>query len=129
MTGRRVLIVDDHPINRRLPEVILRDAGWLTDEAENGEQALSKLSEGAFEAVLLDISMPGMSGEEVCRHIRADEHLKHLRVIAYTAHAIEESRPALMQAGFDWLLVKPISRQSLLEALEPSNTPVDGQKP
>jgi two-component system, chemotaxis family, chemotaxis protein CheY len=129
MTGRRVLIVDDHPINRRLPEVILRDAGWLTDEAENGEQALAKLAAGSFEVVLLDISMPGMSGEEVCRRIRADERLKHLRVIAYTAHAIEESRPSLMQAGFDWLLIKPISRQSLLEALDPSNTTGDSPRP
>jgi len=128
MTGRHVLIVDDHPINRRLPEVILRDAGWLTDEAENGEQALAKLARGGFDVVLLDISMPGMSGEEVCRRIRADETLKHLRVIAYTAHAMEESRPMLMQAGFDWLLVKPISRQSLLEALDPAKTPDYGRK-
>jgi|LNFM01.1.fsa_nt_gb two-component system, chemotaxis family, chemotaxis protein CheY len=129
MTDRHVLIVDDHPINRRLPEVILRDAGWLTDEAENGEQALAKLAAGSFEVVLLDISMPGMSGEEVCRRIRADEHLKHLRVIAYTAHAIEESRPALVQAGFDWLLIKPISRQSLLEAIDPPNTTGDRPRP
>ncbi|MGE0557393.1 MAG: response regulator [Burkholderiales bacterium] len=117
MNERHMLIVDDHPINRRLPAVILRDAGWTTEEAENGEEALAKLAGGSYSAVLLDISMPGMSGEEVCRRIRADSRLKDLRVIAYTAHAMEETRTDMMHAGFDWMLVKPISRQLLLDAL------------
>jgi CheY-like chemotaxis protein len=119
MNPRHILIVDDHPINRLLPAVILRDAGWITEEAASGEEALTLLASGNHFAVLLDISMPGMSGEEVCRHIRNDERLRHLRVIAYTAHATLENRDDIMRAGFDWLLVKPISRQSLLESLCP----------
>ncbi len=119
MSSRRILIVDDHPINRRLPAVILRDAGWTIDEAASGEDALSKLVNASYDAVLLDISMPGMSGEDVCRRIRADGQLKHLRVIAYTAHAMEENRDDIMNAGFHSILVKPISRQSLLDALGP----------
>lgn len=118
MDNRHILIVDDHPINRRLPAVILRDAGWITEEAESGENALSLLAQNRYDAVLLDISMPGMSGEEVCRRIRADSRLKSLRIIAYTAHAMEENRREMMDAGFDWILVKPISRESLLESLD-----------
>lgn len=117
MSSRRILIVDDHPINRRLPAVILRDAGWIIDEAANGEDALARLWDTTYDAVLLDISMPGMSGEEVCRRIRADGSLRHLKVIAYTAHAMEENRDDIMNAGFHGILVKPISRQSLLDAL------------
>lgn len=117
MRERHILIVDDHPINRRLPAVILRDAGWTIDEAENGEIALDKLAQETFTSVLLDISMPGMSGEEVCRRIRADARLCGIQVVAYTAHAMEETRASIMQAGFDGLLIKPISRQSLLDAL------------
>ena len=119
MSQRRILIVDDHPINRRLPAVILRDAGWIIDEAANGEDALARLYSTMYDAVLLDISMPGMSGEDVCRRIRADPQLQHLRVVAYTAHAMEENRDDIMNAGFHAILVKPISRQSLLDALDP----------
>lgn len=118
MNSRRILIVDDHPINRRLPAVILGDAGWIIDEAANGEDALTRLGSASYDAVLLDISMPGMSGEDVCRRIRANGRLQHLRVIAYTAHAMEENRDDIMNAGFHGILVKPISRQSLLDALE-----------
>lgn len=118
MSDRRILIVDDHPINRRLPAVILQDAGWITTEADSGEQALSRLSENRYDAVLLDISMPGMSGEEVCRRIRAAPQFQSVRIVAYTAHAMEENRREMMDAGFDWILVKPISRRSLLESLD-----------
>ena len=63
--------------------------------------------------VLLDVSMPGMSGIEVCRRIRADERLRGLRVIAYTAHALPEERRSFLDASFDDILIKPITREAL----------------
>lgn len=113
----RVLIVDDHSANRQLPAAILRRMGCEITEAASGEDALAHLAEREFDCVLLDISMPGLSGEEVCERIRKDPHLRHLRVIAYTAHAMNSDESRIMQAGFDHLLVKPISRASLLAAV------------
>ena len=122
MTTRRVLIVDDHPVNRQLPEILLRNSGWQCEAVASGEEALSRIAAGAFDAVLLDISMPDLSGDEVCRRIRADNRFAKLRVIAYTAHAMEEERTSILAAGFDALLTKPISKQTLLAALEPQPT-------
>lgn len=117
MTSRRVLIVDDHPVNRQLPGMLLRGTDWQCDTASSGEEALAKLNTTNYDVVLLDISMPDLSGDEVCRRIRADVRFKTLRVIAYTAHAMEEARASILAAGFDGLLTKPISKLTLFEAL------------
>ncbi len=113
----RVLIVDDHAANRQLPAAILRKLGCEIAEAESGEAALAHLALHDVDCVLLDISMPGLSGEEVCERIRADPRLQRLKVIAYTAHAMQSDEARIMRAGFDHLLVKPISRAALLAAV------------
>lgn len=112
-----VLIVDDNPVNRLLPSAILRKEGCSVAEAANGEDALTYLAKDRVDCVLLDISMPGLSGEEVCERIRKEPTLAGLRVIAYTAHAMPEEKQRIMSAGFDDLLIKPISRAGLLKAL------------
>lgn len=118
MSNRRVLIVDDHPVNRQLPAMLLRGTDWACDSAASGEEALAKLNAAPYDVVLLDISMPDLSGDEVCRRIRADARFSKLRVIAYTAHAMEEARNSILAAGFDSLLTKPISKQTLFDALD-----------
>lgn len=110
---KRVLIVDDNEINRRLAVALLKKRGWETEEAESGGAALARLAAAPFDCVLLDISMPGMDGEEVCRRIRANPALAGLRVIAYTAHAMASEKTRILQAGFDDILVKPITSNSL----------------
>jgi CheY-like chemotaxis protein len=111
-----VLIVDDHPISRRLPASVLRQQGWTVDIAADGDAALDKLAVANFDAVLLDLSMPGLSGFEVCRRIREDQSLQHLRVIAYTA--LETIEDLLRAAGFNGMLRKPITPDKLLAALQ-----------
>lgn len=118
MSNRRVLVVDDHPVNRQLPAMLLRGTEWVCESAASGEEALAKLNAAPYDVVLLDISMPDLSGDEVCRRIRADARFSNLRVIAYTAHAMEEAKNSILAAGFDSLLTKPISKQTLFGALE-----------
>ena len=100
-----------------LVSVMLREAGCVVAEVEGGQQALDRLAVEAFDIVLLDISMPDMSGEEVCKQIRASETLKHLHVVAYTAHTMKEEQEQILAAGFDALLIKPINKAILLETL------------
>lgn len=114
---RRTLVVDDNAVNRKLAVALLKRRGWFTDEAENGAVALHKLANGHFDAVLLDISMPVMDGEATCRHIRATPATAGLRVVAYTAHALESERARIMSAGFDDIVIKPITAQDLLRVL------------
>lgn len=114
---RRILVVDDNVVNRKLAIALLRKRGWEVEEADCGTAALERLAEGTFDSVLLDISMPGMDGEEVCRRIRADEALKSLWVVAYTAHAMDFEKQRIMSAGFNDIVIKPVTSQSLQSAL------------
>lgn len=111
---KRILVVDDNPVNRKLAAAMLRKGGWEVEDAENGATALEKLTRDHFQAVLLDISMPGIGGEEVCRQIRANEALRTLRVVAYTAHALESEKQTIMGAGFDDIVIKPVTMEALL---------------
>ncbi len=115
----RILVVDDSRINRILAVAILKRDGWETFEAEDGQAALDLLAgELDFRAVLLDISMPGMSGEVVCRSLRADPRHATLPIVAYTAHAMNEELQRILAAGFDDILVKPINLAILRDTLE-----------
>ncbi len=114
----RVLIVDDNPINRLLPLAWLNRHGCAAEECADGQSALERLREGGFDAVLLDLSMPGMSGMEVCSRLRASPGGKALRIVAYTAHAMPDAVAGFKEAGFDEVLLKPITSDQLLRALE-----------
>ena len=114
---RSVLVVDDNAVNRKLAVALLKRRGMHVEEADGGSAALEMLQGGRFDSVLLDISMPMMDGKEVCCTIRANPDLAKLWVVAYTAHAMASERQSIMAAGFDDLLVKPISSQDLLRAL------------
>ncbi len=101
----KVLIVDDNPINRLLPIAWLKRLGCETEESAGGADALAKLATGGFDVVLLDLSMPEMSGTEICRRTRAMPGGGRIRIIAYTAHAAPEAFESFRSAGFDDVLV------------------------
>jgi len=109
-------VVDDNGVNRKLAGSMLKKLGWQTEEADCGEAALRRLAVADIDAVLLDISMPGISGEEVCRRLRTVEATRHLRIVAYTAHAMESEKSRIMESGFDAILIKPVSFEALREA-------------
>lgn len=112
----KVLVVDDHPMNRLLPRTILAKLGVEVLEAASGAEALECLARSpGVEHVLLDVSMPGMSGTEVCRRLRGEAGTRGLHIVAYTAYDDEEE--TILAGGFDHLLRKPISRDALLRVL------------
>ncbi len=112
---RLALVVDDNEVNRKLARAMLSRLDWQVDEADSGERALEKCQTQAFSLVLLDISMPGMSGETACVEMR--KLGQPMRIIAYTAHAYPEEREKFMAVGFDDVLVKPVNRASLEQVL------------
>ncbi|MHB1375125.1 MAG: response regulator [Thauera sp.] len=113
----KILVVDDNPINRLLPVAWLNRNGCTAEECADGREALARMHEGRFDAVLLDLSMPGMSGMEVCSQLRQLPGGAALRVVAYTAHAMPEAIEGFKAAGFDDVLIKPITREKLMRAL------------
>lgn len=113
----RALVVDDIPANRMLAEAMLCELGWLVTTAVDGREALQVLDRAPFDLVVLDISMPGMSGIEMCHRIRANSAYAELPVIAYTAHAQPEDRRNFIASGFNEVLIKPINREALVSAV------------
>ena len=115
--GKCVLVVDDIPSNRMVARAMLERQGWIVLTASDGREALEVLATTHCDLVLLDISMPGMSGIEVCQNIRANAVMARLPVIAYTAHAQPEDRRKFIASGFDEVLIKPVSSEKLASAV------------
>jgi CheY-like chemotaxis protein len=100
-----------------MAQVLFQKLGWQVETLDSGAQALLHLATHHYDLVLLDISMPGMNGLDVCRHIRADPRLLALRVIAYTAHVLLEEQQRFLAGGFDDVLLKPINFRAVQELL------------
>jgi len=119
-TGPRVLVVDDHPVNR---EVLVRQLGLIgidCDTAEDGIEALAAWAPGRYAAVLADIHMPRMDGHELTRRIRAAEAGGRDRtpVVAVTANALKGEEERCLAAGMDAYIAKPVNIDRLRATLE-----------
>jgi len=110
----KILIVDDNPTNVRLIEVYLRNTGYATEKAFDGEEALQKIRDTHPDLVLLDVMMPKLDGYEVCKRLRADEATSVIPVIMITALTGVEDRIRGLDAGADDFLSKPFDRSELL---------------
>jgi signal transduction histidine kinase/DNA-binding response OmpR family regulator len=117
--GKRLLLVEDNAVNRRLGIRLLEKNGYSVGVAHNGKQALEMNEAQDFDAILMDIQMPEMDGLQATRAIRQRELLTHKRVpiIAMTAHAMTGDREACIRAGMDGYVSKPISVHTLLGEL------------
>ena len=110
-----ILVVDDDLANRMLPGLFLRDMGHHVMECANAEETYEMLREHHFTDLLLDISLPGVSGMEICRTLRKIPKTADLRIIAYTAHAMPDEIKYFSESGFDGLLIKPICQNDLVK--------------
>ena len=115
----RILIVDDFSTMRRIVKNLLNDLGYTnTAEADAGHTALAALRSAPFDFVVTDWNMPGMTGIDLLRSIRADEKLKTLPVLMVTAEAKREQIIEAAQAGVNGYVVKPFTAQVLKEKIE-----------
>jgi CheY-like chemotaxis protein len=114
----KIAVVEDNADNRLLLQAILGERYELT-EYENGADALNGVRSARPDLVLLDISLPGMDGNEILKRIRQDRQLTGLPVIALTAHAMAGDREKFLAAGFDDYVTKPIvDENELFGAIE-----------
>ncbi len=114
----KVLAVDDNAANLKLIVTLLEDIGVAVDAAAGGEEALNKARVQAYDLIFMDIQMPTMDGLSATRQIRKIE-LKPQRVpiVALTAHALADEREAMLLAGMDDYLAKPIDEDQLHKTL------------
>ena len=118
--GSLVLVVDDHPTNRLVIGRQLALAGFASEAAEDGEQALERWRSGRYALLLSDVHMPGLDGYTLARHIRAEEAergLPRTPIVALTASALKGDAERCLAAGMDDYLAKPVSIAALATML------------
>jgi CheY-like chemotaxis protein len=113
--GARILLVEDNSINALLARALLTREGCEVEHATGGAEALAAAEVEVFDLILMDMRMPGLSGEETARQMRTNG-IK-TPIVALTANAFEDDRHACLAAGMDDFLVKPLSPDALRAAL------------
>ncbi|HET9837139.1 MAG TPA: response regulator [Candidatus Angelobacter sp.] len=119
---KRILIAEDKATSRELLRTVLQQQGYSVDEAEDGEEALRKITENPPDLILMDLQMPARNGYEVVSELRKDPRLAGVPIVAVTASAMQGDREKVLAAGFTSYLTKPLSlvqlRQEVTRLLE-----------
>ena len=121
--GRKILLVEDNTLNREIARMLLKEAGFVVDEAVNGKEAVEKISQshvGEYSIVLMDIQMPIMDGYEATKQIRSlsERALANVPIIAMTANAFAEEKKNALSCGMNAHVSKPIDVNMLFKTME-----------
>jgi CheY-like chemotaxis protein len=118
MTVPQILVVDDEELLRELVQACLEDlAGWETMTAASGEECLQIAQTKQFDAILLDMSMPGMDGYEVYERLQSNPVTRSIPVILLTAKVLPSDRDRFEKMGVAGVIAKPIEPTTLTEAI------------
>jgi CheY-like chemotaxis protein len=115
--NKLAFIIDDSAVNIAVARLLLRRLGWTVEDFASAIPMLARLAEVQPAFMLLDISMPDLGGEEACRMIRANPAWSGVRIIAYTAHAMEVERQRYLAGGFDAVINKPVTIGALKDVV------------
>jgi two-component system, cell cycle response regulator DivK len=118
VNARRILVVEDNPLNLKLVRDVLQVAGYHVVEAQSGEEGLRIAKEDPPDLVLMDLQLPGIDGTETLRRLREDTLGPGVPVVAVTALAMAEDKERAARAGFDGYVEKPISVRALPGQIE-----------
>ena len=118
MNTKRILVVEDIEMNRKIVRIVLKAKGYEVLEAVDAEEALIMLQDGLPDLILMDIALPGLSGEELTRQIKASTEWCHVPIIALTAAAMKGEQERFRDAGCDDYISKPVDTHALVEIVE-----------
>ncbi|MDH3659937.1 MAG: ATP-binding protein [Alphaproteobacteria bacterium] len=119
-SGLRVLLVEDNRINRQLAQKLLSNLACEVKTAEDGQEAVARVGEGAFDIILMDCQMPVMDGFEATRVIKAkiaNNEIAETPIVALTANAMKGDRERCLEAGMDDYFTKPVRKKDLIDIL------------
>ena len=126
--GARLLLVEDHEINREVAIELLEWEDFRVDTAADGEQAVERItrSDAEYDAILMDLQMPVMDGYEATREIRADGRFPELPIIAMSADVVGEAQERVIEAGMNDYVPKPVAPAELFQVLAKWIPPREG---
>lgn len=114
---KKILIVDDDRDIVELLEILLKSKGFGLLTAFDGNEALEKTRKGSPDLLVLDLMLPYRDGNEVCRIIKSDENLKHIKVLILSARVSDADKRIAAEAGADAYITKPFSPKDLVEKI------------
>jgi two-component system, cell cycle response regulator DivK len=115
MDGKKILLVEDNPVNRRLAEFLLRSQGYQVREASTAQEAFEILKSDRPDLILMDIQLPGMDGLEATRTLKDQPATAEIPVIAVTSYAMKGDREKALAAGCAGYVTKPIDKTTLIQ--------------
>ena len=125
-SGKRILVVDDEPVNREVVRMLLEDIGLVIEAAEDGREAVAMAVTTSYAAILMDMQMFEVDGLDATRQIRQVPGCADTPIIAMTANAFHEDKQRCLESGMDEFLAKPFEPDALfailLHALSPKDT-------
>jgi len=125
----KILVVDDFSTMRRIIKNLLRDLGFTnTSDADDGQTALPMLKSGSYDFLVTDWNMPGMTGIDLLKAVRADPDLASLPVLMVTAEQKKEQIVEAAQAGVNGYIVKPFTAVTLKEKIDKIFERIDAAK-
>lgn len=113
----RVLVAEDHPVNRKLLAMILREAEVETELVVNGLEAVEAGTARRFDVLFFDLRMPSMSGLDALRALRSGQANAQTPAVVLTAEDVRLKRPELLAAGFDIVIEKPFTATEVITAI------------
>lgn len=114
---KRIMVVDDSGMTRKLISTIISRDGYSVETAENGVEALEKLFRSPFHLVVMDMNMPQMDGMELLRNLRSDGQYKSVPIIVLSSNSGPDEVQKAMKAGANLYLIKPTDSDKLLQSV------------
>jgi CheY-like chemotaxis protein len=114
MAVKKILLVEDNPVNRRLAIFLLRSQGYQVREATSAQEAFDVLKIEPFDLIVMDIQLPGMDGLEATTQLRAEPATANIPVVAVTSYAMAGDREKALAAGCSGYVTKPIDKTIFL---------------
>lgn len=117
MSGKRILLIEDNAVNRRLAQFLLKSKGYEVWEATSAPEAFAALKERRPDLILMDIQLPEVDGLTATRHLKADPATQDIPVVAVTSYAMKGDETRALEAGCSGYVTKPIDKTLFLDTV------------
>ncbi len=115
MSDKKILLVEDNPVNRRLAEFLLRSQGYQVRAATNAQEAFDNIKNERPDLILMDVQLPGMDGLEATKKLKEEQTTRDIPVVAVTSYAMKGDREKALAAGCSGYITKPIDKDTFVQ--------------